>query len=259
MKFEEIEILVRGVPFISKANAKVLYELIVENRLARVLELGIAHGTASCYIAAALQEIGGGLVTCVDLENAKDEFQPSPEQLLQKTGLSRFAEIVRMKTGYTWFLHDDILRNTKTGQCEQIYDLCIIDGSKNWTIDGAAFFMADKLLRKDGWLIFDDYDWTYAGADTRRSQTDGITHRDLSDEERRVPHVREIFELLVKQHPSYSQFIRIDGGSWAIAQKTSNQTKTYTVLIRTDYTTIAARLFNVATKIYHRTFLRPGC
>jgi hypothetical protein len=34
------------------------------------------------------------------------------------------------------------------------------NGPKNWTIDGAAFFMADKLMKAGGWIIFDDYDWT---------------------------------------------------------------------------------------------------
>ena len=29
------------------------------------------------------------------------------EEQLERTGLARHAKIVRMKTGYTWFLHDE--------------------------------------------------------------------------------------------------------------------------------------------------------
>ncbi len=235
MKFEEIESRVRGVPYIIRENAKFLYDLIVTNRLTRILELGIAHGTASCYMAAALDELGGGFLTCVDLIAVKDAFKPSAEEQLGKTGLSKYAEVVRMQTGYTWFLHDEIRKHTQNGQCEPVYDLCIIDGPKNWTIDGAAFFMADKLLKQGAWLIFDDYNWTYASAEKNTSDTDGITHRTLSDPERQTAHVREIFELLVKQHPSYSNLVLFDEGDWALAQKTAGDAKTYTLLYRNDY------------------------
>src|SRR5687767_14281413 len=79
MKFDEIYQLVGHVPFISKRNAKLLYEMIVDNRLANILELGIAHGTATCIMAAAVEELGGGSIAAVDLLAAADAFQPSAE------------------------------------------------------------------------------------------------------------------------------------------------------------------------------------
>ena len=218
MRFSDIHSLVGHVPFISKANAGYLYELILRERPRKILELGIAHGTATCYMAAALQEIGAGTITAVDLIETADRFQPTPADQLELTGLSQFVEIVRMKTGYTWFLHDKIRQNTNNQICAEEYDLCLIDGPKNWTIDGAAFFFVDKLLKPGGWIIFDDYSWTYARADTKRAATDGITHRTLSDAERETPHIREVFELLVVQHPNYSNFIRLNN-DWALAQK----------------------------------------
>ncbi|MCF6256307.1 MAG: class I SAM-dependent methyltransferase [Gammaproteobacteria bacterium] len=217
MKFEEIYSIVGGVKYIKTKNAQFLYDLILREELTHILELGIAHGTATCYMAAALQELGKGSITAVDL--FKNSFQPSAEEQLQKSGLAEIANVVRMQTGYTWFLHDEILRNTKDNTCNEIYDLCIIDGPKNWTIDGAAFFFADKLLKKNAWIIFDDYNWTYAAADNRRDITDGITHRSLSAEEQETPHVRDIFELLVKQHPCYGNFMLLEGSGWALAQK----------------------------------------
>ena len=161
MKFEEISSIVGNIPFISPKNARFLYDLILKENLTNILELGIGHGTATCYIAAALQELGTGTVTAVDLIEVKDTFKPSAEEQLTKTGLTEFAKVIRMQTGYTWFLHDEISKHTKNNVCEEVYDLCIIDGPKNWTIDGAAFFFVDKLLKKNGWLIFDDYNWTY--------------------------------------------------------------------------------------------------
>jgi predicted O-methyltransferase YrrM len=245
MKFETISELVKGVPFIGVQNARYLYDLILRERLTRILELGIAHGTGTCYMAAAVEELGGGAITSVDLCETKSEFRPSPEEQLAKANLSQFVNIVRMQTGYNWFLHDEIRRQTKGDVCAPEYDLCIIDGSKNWTIDGCAFFLADKLLKDNGWMIFDDYEWTYAAANSKREVTDGITHRSLSEDERVIPHVREIFELLVKQHPNYSQFYRTE--NWAITQKIASAQKTYTIVHRQSFASIFARIL-VAVK-----------
>jgi len=229
MRFEDIYSIVGHVPYIEKRNAKYLYELILKEKPVDILELGIVHGTATCYMAAALDELGVGSITSVDLIGAKELFNPSVEAQLEEAGLSKYVSVVRMQTGYTWFLHDEIANNTKDDVCAEKYDLCIIDGPKNWTIDGAAFFFVDKLLKKNGWIIFDDYNWTYGKANTLRESTDGITHRTLSAEEKEIPHVKELFELLVKQHPDYGNFVLLADGDWALAQKTKNSKKTYSV------------------------------
>jgi predicted O-methyltransferase YrrM len=233
MKFDEVQRVVGGVPFISPEHALSLYNKILSERPAEILELGIAHGTATCVMAAALDEIGAGQISAVDLADAA--FSPSAEEQLDRCGLSAYATVARMQTGYTWFLHDEIRRRTANGACQPRYDLCIIDGPKNWTIDGCAFFLADKLLRPGGWIIFDDYDWTYAGAAVTRAATDGVTHRALSEAERTTPQIREVFELLVVQHGDYGDFIVEDHKDWAMARKTRSREKNYTVRYRAEY------------------------
>ncbi|MBW4613071.1 MAG: class I SAM-dependent methyltransferase [Desmonostoc vinosum HA7617-LM4] len=229
MKFDKISQIVEGVPFIDIKNAKYLYDLIISEKLTNILELGIAHGTATCYMAAALDELGTGKITSVDLLEAKSSFSPSPEEQLAKAGLENFVQIVRMQTGYTWFLHDEIKRQTINDICQPEYNLCIIDGPKNWVIDGFTFFLVDKLLKDNGWIIFDDYEWTYTSVDEKRNVTDGITHRHLSEVERTIPHIKEVFELLVKQHPNYSDLIVYPDSGWAVAKKTTSERKIYTV------------------------------
>src|ERR1700728_1665328 len=249
MKFATIESYVGETPFISKLNARFLYDLILEQKLTRILELGIAHGTATCYMAAALHELGKGLITCVDLLTPIPPFKPSAEEQLKLADLSSFAQVIRMETGYTWFLHDDIVRHTVDHRCQEIYDLCIIDGAKNWTIDGAAFFLVDKLLKKDGWIIFDDYNWTYASANNWRDTTDGITHRQLSRSERETPQIKEVFELLVRQHPSYSNFIVLEGAEWVLAQKTASDTKTYTIRCEESYRDVVGKVYGKTRRL----------
>lgn len=246
MKFDEIYSRVGHVPYITKDHGQYLYNMILEQKLTDILELGIAHGTATCFMAAALQELGRGCITAVDLIDVN--FQPTAEAQLKKVGLDAYAKVVRMKSGYTWFLHDEIARRTKDDKCEEAYDLCIIDGPKNWTIDGAAFFMADKLLRKNGWMIFDDYDWTYASVSRDGDATDGISHRSMSEAEMKTPQVREVFQLLVKQHPNYGT-LRVMNESWGMAQKTMTPDKNYTVAFERTTKDLFAK---VITGIYRR-------
>jgi predicted O-methyltransferase YrrM len=255
MLFEEIERQVRGIPYMEAWNARYIYDLILDVKPLRVLELGVAHGTSTCYMAAAIEELGAGKITAVDLIEAAD-LAPTPEELLARTGLADVVELVRMQTGYTWFLHDEIRAHTIGDACEPVYDLCVIDGPKNWTIDGAAFFMVDKLLKPAGYIVFDDYLWSYADSDLHRDVTDGITHRSLSDAERETPQIREVFELLVKQHPDYGEFDLYPEHGWAIAQKVSAEVKRYTVRHTETYTDVLTSILVGVRRVGKRVLKR---
>jgi predicted O-methyltransferase YrrM len=225
MEFNYVANIVDKVPYISKTNANYIYDFIIENKIQNILELGIAHGTATCYMAAALNKLGAGKITAVDLQSVAKDFKPSCEEQLKKCNLERYVEVHRMKTGYNWFLHNKIKENSINNKCEEEYDLCIIDGPKNWIIDSSAFFLVDKLLKKGGFIIFDDYAWTYENANNKRDSTDGINHNSLSDDELKLPHIKEIFDLLVKQHPNYSNFKVFSDKQWCMAQKISSEKK----------------------------------
>lgn len=214
MKFETVHRLINGVPFITDHHAKVLYDFIVKNKPRMCLELGHAHGASTSYIAAALDEVGesGHLVT-VDLLNSKDR-DPNIETLLARLNLREYVTVQREVNSYNWFLKKEIESNTGGAACEPKYDFCFIDGAKNWTIDGLAFFLVDKLLNEGGWLLFDDFKWSYTT--TGRDETDGVTNRSLGTDELQQAHIEQIFKLLVMQHPNYSEFtVQDDWWAWA--------------------------------------------
>lgn len=252
MKYNQINALVKGIPYTTERNAEKLYNFIIDNNIQNILELGFAHGTASCYMAAALEELRSGKLVSVDLESAAEEFKPTIHELLNKTNLAKYVTVVREKTGYNWFMHNDIAKNTKDYVCTPQYDLVIIDGPKNWTIDGGAFFLADKLLKENGWIIFDDYNWTYSGAAKQGSEeTDGVTHRSLSQEEFITPQIREVFQLLVMQHPNYSNFKIHGEGDWAWAQKISNSSvKKLSLEYNVTYKDFFSRIFRIVNRVF---------
>ena len=215
MDFKTIRKHLDGIPFITADQGRQIYDFVLETKPERCLELGIGHGVSSCYTAAALHELGRGHLDAVDILEALSWQEPSLEDLLVRTGLGGFATVHREKTSYTWFLKKEIEANTSENRCRAVYDFCFLDGCKNWTVDGFAFTLVDKLLRSNGWILFDDYNWTYAQDSEGREVTDGIVHRALGEDELTTPHIKLVFEYLVKQKPEYGDFKVEDDWAWA--------------------------------------------
>jgi predicted O-methyltransferase YrrM len=93
------------------------------------------------------------------------------------------------------------------------FDFCYIDGGHTWYSTGFAFFLVSRLLRPGGWIIFDDLDWTHEDEIVRgASWVAG-----MPAEERSVPQVRRVYELLVKPDPEFENFYEV--GQWAYARK----------------------------------------
>ena len=219
MILETVKKHIDGVPYILDEMASDLYAFILKEQPLECLELGFGHGASSCYIAAALDELGRGKLTSVDLLSGLEWQTPSIEKLLDRTGLAHRVEIHRERTGYTWFLKKQIEKQTFNNQCIPIYDFCFIDGAKHWTTDAAAFFLVDKLLKPGGWLVFDDLRWNFQGkVDKGKTKLDGISLSNMGGRELTQPHIELVFELLVMQHPNYSHF-RIKDDWWAWAKK----------------------------------------
>jgi len=213
MKFEDVEAAIRGVPLMTPAQGRAIYDHVIATKPDQVLELGTAHGVSACYMAAALDENGRGHVTTLD--RVGSGYDPPPAQQLERCGLSHLVTLVtREDSSYDWFLKELVeQRSDADGNCEPLYDLCYLDGAHEWTIDGLAVVLVEKLLRDDGWLLLDDLTWSYA------SEGSASVMAQLSDAERRAPHMQAIFELLVKQNPNFTEFRVQPDLDWAWARK----------------------------------------
>jgi predicted O-methyltransferase YrrM len=214
------------VPFMSPEQGRIVYEHVRSQRPVDVLELGTAHGVGAAYLAAGLEDNGSGRLTSVDFAAAV--YKPAPEEVLARAGLAHRVELVREFSSYTWWLKEQVqARSDAHGNCEPRFDFVYLDGSKNWTIDGLAVVLVEKLLRPGGWLLMDDLGWTYA-QDPHRDATDGIVHRELSEPERTEPHLRAVFDLIVAQHPRFTE-LRVQDEWWGWARKAPGEPRRYTL------------------------------
>jgi hypothetical protein len=107
-------------------------------------------------------------------------------------------------SSYTWWLKGQVEANSdEEGNRRPDNDFCYLDGAHNWTIDGVSAVLVERLLRPGGWLLLDDLGWTHAGIRAWPGQGPDDLH--LSRAEQRAPHMRAIFDLIVRQHSSFTQ------------------------------------------------------
>ena len=218
MDFEEVARAVAGIPFMSPELGRRVYDHIRRTTPERALELGSAHGVSAAYIAAAMEANGHGALTTVD--HAGAAFDPAPAEVLARAGLDHRVTIVREHSSYNWWLADQVRAvSDASGNPDPVYDFCYLDGAKNINIDGLAVVLVEKLLRPGGWLLMDDLEWTYRDNRWIVPSGDGHPLGPLSESELTEPHLSRVFELIVAQHPSFTELIREDAWyGWARKQ-----------------------------------------
>lgn len=230
MQFTQAAEIVKALPTprTHPIRGRVLYQHIRRTRPERLLELGTARGGSAVYIAAALEANRAGHLTSVDRRTGR-LTEPSAEEVLDAAGLAGRVTLDQRFSTYTWFLKSEVERRLRpNGTVRPKYDFIFIDGAKNWSTDGLAVVLAEKLLRPDGWLLLDDLGWSY-GNNRTSARHYGIEIAKLSDEERDQPHLRAIFDLLLRTNPAFDRF-EIQDDWWGWAHKASDATRRCGVL-----------------------------
>jgi predicted O-methyltransferase YrrM len=208
MNNTEVRDSVGNLPHMTLGQADYLSAFIDEHDIQDILELGFAHGVSSCYMAAAIERRGKGSLTTIDRNTAHGR-KPGINELLERTGLSKHVSVYFEPTSYNWRLMKFLEQDPRPQ-----FDLCYLDGAHDWFVDGFAFCLVHLLLKPGGWIIFDDLEWTYAGSPGLKN-TELV--RQMPEDEKNIPHVRKIYELLVRSHPDFHN-LRVENG-WAFAQR----------------------------------------
>lgn len=218
MEFEAVAAAVGDLPYMEPKRARELYAALRESGARDALEIGTAHGAGTAYIAAALAANGGGRLTTLDHEQAS--WDPPPQDVLARAGLLAHVDVVRIPhSSYAWWLKEEIERRSDdAGNCDPRFDFCYLDGLHHWVLDGFSAMLVEKLLRPGGWLLLDDLAWTFAENPAAEPAASNGVGFELSNAERGTPHLRAVFDLVLRQHPSFTEF-RIVDEYWGWARK----------------------------------------
>ena len=219
MEFSHVATVLEGIPLMTPAQGRRVYDHLRKANAHDVLELGTAHGVSSAYMAAAVEDVDGR-VTTVDHVAATRLRNPQPDAVHQKVGLAdRIDRVLVDGSSYTWWLKDKVQdQSDHDGNVTPIYDFCYVDGAHNFTIDGLAVVLVEKLLRPGGWLLLDDLRWSYGGS--RSSFGPGQDPEDLrlSAAEMSEAHMQIVYDIIVRQMPSFTSF-GIENDDWGWAHK----------------------------------------
>lgn len=124
---------------ISRDVGRFLYGITRSISAQRIVEFGTSYGVSTIYFAAALQDVGGGLIIGSELEGSK---VTKATEHLRETGLSQFVEI---RVG-------DALQTL--GDAGGTIDLLFLDGWKDLYLD-VLHLLLDS-LRPGSVVLADD-------------------------------------------------------------------------------------------------------
>jgi predicted O-methyltransferase YrrM len=208
---DRVDRLFSDLDYMRHDDALLMRELVADCGARDILEIGFYHGKSSAYFAAILEDLGGGHLVTIDLENAGDR-EPNIHEVLAALGLGHRVTPVFAERSYTWEL-GKMIRATPRPQ----FDLCYFDGGHTWDATGFGFLLVDMLLRPGGWIIFDDLPWTIENAIPEMTRVPRHW-RECSADEQATPAVKMVFDLLVP-HLGYTSRRAVNNGQWGIARK----------------------------------------
>ncbi len=219
MKFEQVHQLLSAYRtpqgekllfLLQPGTMESIYHCVVNSGPRDCVELGTGYGATTCVIAAALDEIGGGQVTTV---NMLVREPIGVHVLAQHVGLARYINVIADSVGYNWHLGDIVARQTRDGVCAPCFDFCFLDGAHEWGVNALATFLVAKLLRPGAWLALDDLDFKLRGCQPGWE----TVFAGRTDQELDAFQVARVYNLVLRQHPDFADFVLTDGGrtGWA--------------------------------------------
>ena len=81
-------------------------------------------------------------------------------------------------------------------------------GAHTWHHDALAFLLIDRLLRPDGHVDFDDYEWSLQRSPTLNPNVFPKTAEWYSDEQIASRQVKQVVDLLVRRDPRYTEVVK---------------------------------------------------
>lgn len=118
-----------------------------------IAEIGIGFG-ATTYSLANLVKNYNGKVHIFDFHDSVD----SVFTILELEGLTNIVKYGcsdKLQDSYNWSLLNLIENNNKN-----YFDYIFLDGAHTFPTDALTFFLSDMLLKVNGYIEFDDYNWS---------------------------------------------------------------------------------------------------
>ena len=151
---EKREIEYNGVKHKIRSNIKldegrVLYDLIVNNKMSKTMEIGLANGVSALFICQALKDVGTDGAAHLALDPFQTEqWKDIGVKNIEKAGLTDYFSVIQEKSEYAL----PVIAKKQAGT----FDLIFIDGWHTFDNTLIDFFYANLCLKVGGYIVIDD-------------------------------------------------------------------------------------------------------
>jgi predicted O-methyltransferase YrrM len=135
--------------YIPREEGDLLYSLVRSIRPEVTIEIGMANGLSTLFIAQGLADNGSGRHIAID-PFQKSEWKGAGMAMIQRAKLDHLVELVELPS------HQALPELERSGVRS---DFCFVDGSHLFDYVLTDFLCLDRLLVDGGIMAFDDSDW----------------------------------------------------------------------------------------------------
>ena len=164
-----------------------------------IAEVGIFKGHTSLEFARYLN--GEGELHLFDYE---DRVKTVAKTLADAGfhNVKTFGSSYKLLDSYNWSLAKVLEQNTGP-----MYDYIFLDGAHTWAVDALTTFLADRLLKVNGYLDFDDYTWTLGESPVLNPKVFPLTQKLYTSEQITAKQVKMIVDLIIRRDSRYREVL----------------------------------------------------
>lgn len=154
-------------------------------------EFGVGVGATTLEVAKILNN--DGELHIFDFDDSVHELHRDLFEL-GYTNVVPHGNTEKYWDSYHW----NVAQMLRAGDHER-FDLIYIDGAHTYLHDALLFFMADRLLKVRGFLIFDDWNWSYSISQYMKD----VRHNYMTEDQIESNQIGFLLETLVETHLAY--------------------------------------------------------
>jgi predicted O-methyltransferase YrrM len=182
------------------AHALMLLDrVLAKNPSPVICEVGIGIGATTVELCRKLDN--RGQILLFDFEDRLDDLMIDLKALGFENVVP-YTNTRRRYDSYNWTLGNLLLERRRNGE-GPLFDFAFLDGAHAFQHDAPAALLLKELLKPGGYLLLDDYDWSFAVSPTMNPTKKPDILLDYTDAQIETPHVRLICDLFFDDDPAY--------------------------------------------------------
>lgn len=204
----------KGFETLSRSDSTVLAyldQVLETNKEPSVYEIGVGVGATTLPMAQKMKNMGE--IYLFSRDKDVGELTDDLAELGFSNVCSDWGSPTKMYSGYHFELArgfvDDLLPH---------FDLAYIDGGHVFHLDGSATCILKELCKPDGFMIFDDWNWSLGKSPTLNPQQRPETSKEYDAKQIEMPHVQLVCKALMDTDQRF-EFIERAGNTVVYKRK----------------------------------------